>query len=148
MYCQISQNRLSAVIRALLTVLAILVANAIVPGRAQSRASLTIGGTVSPENSVNFALRSGSLNGAGPKLVGMITEKSNHQLGYHLTLHSAKNSPEITVLYNGLPVNLANGPASLGSAGSRTPLAGHAKALTVSSASPTQDTLVLTITAN
>jgi len=117
---------------------------------AQSRASLTIGGTVSPENSVNFALRSEPFTlKANPKLVGMVTEKSNHPLGYHLTLHHAgKGSSEISVLYNGLPVNLTNGPASLGSAGRKSAPAEHTKALTISSTGATQDTVVLTITAN
>ena len=132
-----------------------------VAGFAQSRASLTIGGTVPPENSVSFALRldynsTELANGANPKVLGVVTEKSNHKLGYTVSLESANaragtgNSSakqlKNTVRYNGIPVNLTNGCTLLTSANGRTPRAGYSKNLSVTSAAG--DTLTLTITAN
>jgi hypothetical protein len=125
---------------------------------AQSRGALTIGGTVSPENSVSFALRpdytSGELvSGANLKMLGVVTERSNHKLGYTVSLESASAQQlKHTVRYDGLPVNLMNGYALLTSARGRTPRAGCSKNLTVTSpaglADNPSDTLTITITAN
>jgi len=134
---------------------------------AQPRASLTIGGTVSPQNSVSFALRADYkptelVNGAELNMLGVVTEKSNHQLGYTVSLQSANaragtgnnSTKQIknTIRYNSAPVNFTQGWALLTSASGRTPRAGYSKNLMVTSAAGDRDnpgdTLTLTITAN
>jgi hypothetical protein len=136
-------------------------------GFAQSKGSLTIGGTVAPVNSVSFALLPGYsatelANGATAKMLGVVTERSNHQFGYTVSLESANariatgnTAPKQLkniVQYDSRGVNLTNGWALLTSASGRTPRAGYSKNLTVTTAGGAienpSDTLTLTITAN
>jgi len=177
MYGPAFQSRFSAGIRRewdplsvemkLFFLFAALLCSGTVAGFAQSRAALTIGGTVLPQNSVSFALRPDYqsvefVNGGSPKVLGVVTEKSNHQLGYTVSLESANaragtgngsaKQLQNTVRYDSLAVNLTNGRALLSTASGRTPRAGYSKNLTVTSpAGDTDnpsDTLTLTITAN
>jgi hypothetical protein len=95
-------------------------------------------------------------------MLGVVTEKSNHQLGYTVSLQSANaragtgnnSTKQIknTIRYNSAPVNFTQGWALLTSASGRTPRAGYSKNLMVTSAAGDRDnpgdTLTLTITAN
>ena len=151
----------------LFLLLAVALCSGAAAGFAQSRAALTIGGTVLPQNSLSFALRAGYdstvlVSGVNPKVLGVVTERSNHQLGYTVSLESANASAgtgngsskqlQNTVRYDSLAVNLTNGRALLSSASGRTPRGGYSKNLTVTSpagdSNNPSDTLTLTITAN
>ena len=178
MYGPAFQSRFSAGIRRgwetfsvqmkLFFLLAAVLCSGTVAGFGQSRAALTIGGTVLPQNSLSFALRPGYdsttlvTGAANPKVLGVVIERSNHQLGYTVSLESANASAGTgngsskqlhnIVRYDSLAVNLTNGRALLSSASGKTPRAGYSRNLTVTSpAGDTDnpgDTLTLTITAN
>jgi hypothetical protein len=133
-----------------------------------SSCSLTIGGTVLPMNSVSFAqpLDDSPIGSSGPHLLGVVTQRSNHKLGYSVSLETTNPltgapSSQLTATathlktalqYNGMPVNLKTGTALLASVSSTSPKSQILSNLSVvplaQEDKSSNDTLVLTITAN
>src|SRR5438093_1168952 len=151
---------------------------AAVPAFAQNVGSITISGTVAPIQQITVTSQSGYnsldlVNGETDKLVAIVNEKSNDQIGYKVTLRSANafaasgsqaylkgasagnpDSVNYTIKYNGGAVTLVSGESIVTTAVARTGGSGVNKNLQVTLsgaynvADTYSDTLTLTLVNN
>lgn len=153
--------------------IAVVLAAGLLTSLAQSSGNITISGTVANNTRITITPQSGYndlnlANGETDKVVAVVNERSNKREGYTVTLQSAnatgsqaflKGSPgnedvvNYSIKYNGSPVTLSSGSATVTDADSRTPGAGVDKSLAVTIApqwvntDTYSDTLTLTIAA-
>ena len=148
------------------------------PAVAQNVGNITISGTVAPIQQITVTSQSGYnaldlANGETDKLVAIVNERSNDQIGYKVTLRSANafaasgaqaylkgaasGNPDgvnYSIKYNGSAVTLSTGEAIVTSASARTTGSGVNKNLQVTLsgafnvADTYSDTLTLTLLNN
>ncbi len=139
----------------LVLVLALLISRSSVS--AQSSASLSIGGTVSTESMFNLSVVGEDAGPGGQKrFAGVLTAKSNHQLGYSVSVNRSNlksgQGAQSAAGLNGTIANLVAGPSLLSIAGGKTGPKGLSQNVSFLKSMETDlssgDILILTIAAN